>query len=49
MPRTRNVDLQPITDESGLFNILNAYALFDPEIGYSQGLNFIAAMILKHV
>ena len=50
VPRTRNVDLQPIiNDQSGLFNILNAYAQFDPEVGYTQGLNFIAAVILKYM
>jgi hypothetical protein len=29
-----------------LFNVLKAYSLFDPELGYTQGLNFVAAMIL---
>lgn len=30
-----------------LFNILNAYANYDEEIGYSQGMNIVAAWILK--
>lgn len=30
-----------------LFNVLNAYANLDPEIGYSQGMNIVAAWILK--
>jgi len=30
--------------------LLKVYALIlDPEIGYTQGMNFIAAMILMHV
>lgn len=32
-----------------LFNILNAYAMYDPEIGYVQGMNFITAFIIQHV
>jgi hypothetical protein len=30
-----------------LFNVLNAYANLDPEIGYSQGMNIVASWILK--
>ena len=32
-----------------LFNILMAYANYDRQIGYVQGLNYIAAMLLMHV
>ena len=32
-----------------LFNILKAYSLLDPEVGYCQGLSFIAAVLLLHV
>ena len=32
-----------------MFNVLKAYSLYDPELGYTQGLNFIAAMILFKV
>ena len=33
-----------------LYNLLKVYALIlDPEIGYTQGMNFIAAMILIHI
>jgi len=28
---------------------LNAYANYDPEIGYCQGMNFIVALLLKHL
>lgn len=32
-----------------LFNILKAYALYDPQVGYSQGTNFIVMLILSNV
>jgi len=33
-----------------LYNLLKVYALvLDPEVGYTQGMNFIAALILMHV
>jgi hypothetical protein len=35
--------------ENQLTNILTAYANFDPEIGYTQGMNFLAATLLHHM
>ena len=32
-----------------LFNLLKAYSLFDIEVGYCQGLSFVAAILLLHV
>lgn len=32
-----------------LFNILKAYSLYDTEVGYCQGLSFIAGILLLHV
>ena len=33
-----------------LYNLLKVYALIlDPELGYTQGMNFVAAVILMHV
>ena len=32
-----------------LFNVLLAYANYDTQIGYVQGLNYIAAMLLMHI
>lgn len=37
------------TGENPLFNVLNAYAHFDPEINYCQGMNFVTALLLKHL
>ena len=35
--------------EDKLFNILLAYANYDTQVGYVQGLNYIAAMLLMHI
>ena len=32
-----------------LFNILKAYSLVDSEVGYCQGLGFVAGILLMHV
>ena len=32
-----------------LFRILRAYAAFDPEIGYTQGMNFLAGLLLAYL
>ena len=32
-----------------LFNILKAYSLLDEEVGYCQGLSFVAGVLLMHV
>lgn len=33
----------------GLYNLLKAYSLLDEEVGYCQGLSFIAGVLLLHV
>lgn len=32
-----------------LFNLLKAYSLLDPQVGYCQGLSFVAGILLLHV
>lgn len=32
-----------------LFNLLKAYSLLDKEVGYCQGLSFVAGILLLHV
>jgi len=32
-----------------LFNILKAYAIYDPQVGYCQGTNFIVSLILSNI
>ena len=34
--------------QCGLFNILKAYSILDPEVGYCQGLPFCVGMLLMH-
>ncbi|KAF2069729.1 hypothetical protein CYY_008951 [Polysphondylium violaceum] len=35
--------------QNSLFNILKAYSIMDPEIGYTQGMSFICAVILSEM
>eukprot|EP01132_Coremiostelium_polycephalum_P001559 gene1559-1978_t len=35
--------------QMSLFNILKAYSVMDPEIGYTQGMSFIAAVLLSEM
>ena len=32
-----------------LFNLLKAYCLMDQDVGYCQGLSFVAGILLMHV
>ena len=44
-----DLDLFQESHHSGknkLFNILKAYSIYDDEIGYMQGMNFLAGLIL---
>lgn len=34
---------------SQLYNVLRAYAAFDQELGYCQGMNFLAGMLLIYL
>ena len=36
-------------DQKALLNVCKAYALFDPEIGYTQGMTFVATPLLMNV
>jgi hypothetical protein len=35
--------------QEAMRGVLHAYAAFDPDIGYTQGLNFIAALLLTYI
>lgn len=41
--------IDPATGRNKLYNILIAYANFDPEVGYCQGMNFIVGMLVLHI
>lgn len=46
----KSLNSDPFKGKNKLYNILKVYALlFDPEVGYTQGMNFIAAMVLMHI
>ncbi|RWS31412.1 TBC1 domain family member 4-like protein [Leptotrombidium deliense] len=41
---------QPLgAGQLSLFNLLKAYSLFDKEVGYCQGLSFVAGILLLHM
>lgn len=35
--------------QESLFNVVKAYSLYDPEVGYCQGLSFVAGPLLLNV
>ena len=35
--------------QESLFNVMKAYSLYDSEVGYCQGLSFIAGALLLNV
>lgn len=35
--------------QEGLFNVVKAYSLYDPEVGYCQGLAFVVGPLLLNV
>lgn len=41
--------LDPRTLGNPLFNVLNAYAHYDPEVAYGQGMNYVTANILTYM
>lgn len=53
LPRTQigNLDynIDPNSGTNQLFNVLNAYAMYDRKTCYCQGMNFIVALLLNHL
>ncbi|GMM37110.1 GTPase-activating protein [Saccharomycopsis crataegensis] len=50
LSRTRFVTDNSMSDKSdSLFNIIKAYSLFDSEVGYTQGMAFIAVPLLMNM
>lgn len=41
--------IDPDSGKNPLFNVLNAYAQYDTVTNYCQGMNFLAALLLKHL
>lgn len=40
---------QSAVGQESLFNVVKAYSLYDPEVGYCQGLSFVAGPLLLNV
>ena len=53
LPRTltyiKNCNKNPEEARIKLYNVLKAYSSYDLEIGYCQGINYLAAMLLTHI
>jgi len=43
---TRSPRARPGPGQSQLYRLLTAYSHLDPEVGYTQGMNFLAALLL---
>lgn len=39
----------PKSGKNRLFNVLKAYTAYDSKTGYCQGMNFVTAMLLRHI
>lgn len=44
-----HVRFQQSDGQTSLFKVLKAYAIYDPEVGYIQGMSFIAAILLTYM
>lgn len=44
-----HVTLSSPTGQQAMYNVLHAYAALDPEVGYSQGMNFVAGIFLTYL
>ena len=49
IPGSQEFSQKPESGTNRLFNVLKAYTALDTEIGYAQGMNFIAVLILSVV
>jgi len=38
-----------VPGQRSLHNVFKAYSVYEKEVGYTQGMNFIAAMILRYM
>ena len=45
--RCQDVSIDIESKENILFNILNAYAHYDPDVGYCQGMNCLVFFIIQ--
>jgi hypothetical protein len=45
----KEFNLDPKSGKNKLFNVLKAYSTYDCKVGYCQGINYLAGMILTHI
>lgn len=48
-PEIEEFKLDVNSGKNRLYNVLKAYAHYDPEVGYCQGMNYVAAMLLRYI
>lgn len=46
---TKEVTSFQIKDKQKLYNVLKAYAMYDKEVNYCQGTNFIVAVLVNNI
>lgn len=49
MPDTKKFSAEWKTGDNKLFNVLKAYACYDNKLGYVQGMNYLAAVLLLYI
>ena len=45
--KNKKFEIDYTTGNNSLYNVLYAYAHFDPELGYAQAMNVIASWVLR--
>jgi hypothetical protein len=48
-PEIEEFKIDISTGKNRLYNVLKAYAHYDPKVGYCQGMNYVVAMLLKYI
>lgn len=47
-PKNKLFQVDYTSGKNPLFNVLMAYANFDPEVNYCQGMNFVVSWLLRY-
>ena len=48
-PEVEEFKIDTSSGKNRLYNVLKAYAHYDPEVGYCQGMNYVVAMLIKYI
>lgn len=49
LPELNIFNIDHTTGKNSLYNVLKAYSCYDNEIGYVQGMNYVAALLLIYI